>query len=68
VNQLKIGQRVAITVADGNPAVEHTARVIQMSPVVDPASGTIEVLAELTAAAPDLRPGMQADVHLPAHP
>jgi RND family efflux transporter MFP subunit len=68
VNQLKIGQRVAITVADGNPAVEHPARVIQMSPVVDPASGTIEVLAEMTCAAPDLRPGMQADVHLPAHP
>jgi RND family efflux transporter MFP subunit len=68
VNQLKIGERVAITVADGNPALEHPARVIQMSPVVDPASDTIEVLAELTAAAPDLRPGMQADVHLPAHP
>lgn len=68
VNQIKIGQRVAITVADGNPAVQHPARVIQMSPVVDPASGTIEVLAELTGAAPDLRPGMQADVHLPAHP
>lgn len=68
VNQLKIGERVAVTVADGNPALEHPARVIQMSPVVDPASGTIEVLAELTGAAPDLRPGMQADVHLPAHP
>jgi RND family efflux transporter MFP subunit len=68
VNQLKVGQRVAITVADGNPVLEHPARVIQMSPVVDPASDTIEVLAELTAAAPDLRPGMQADVHLPAHP
>jgi len=68
VNQLKLGQRVAVTVADGNPALEHPARVIQMSPVVDPASGTIEVLAELTGGAPDLRPGMQADVHLPMHP
>jgi RND family efflux transporter MFP subunit len=68
VNQIKVGQRVAVTVADGNPAMERAARVIQMSPVVDPASGTIEVLAELTGSAPDLRPGMQADVHLPAHP
>jgi RND family efflux transporter MFP subunit len=68
VNQLKVGQRVAVTVADGNPALEHPARVIQMSPVVDPASGTIEVLAELTGAVSDLRPGMQAYVHLPAHP
>jgi RND family efflux transporter MFP subunit len=68
LNQVKIGQRVAITVADGNPMQKHAARVIQMSPVVDAASGTIEVLAELTDAAPELRPGMQADVHLPAHP
>jgi RND family efflux transporter MFP subunit len=68
LQQMKIGQRVAITVADGNPALEHSGRVIQVSPVVDPASGTIEVLAELTGAAPDLRPGMQADVHLPARP
>jgi RND family efflux transporter MFP subunit len=68
LNQIKIGQRVAITVADGNPMQEHAARVIQMSPVVDAASGTIEVLAELTDAAPDLRPGMQAGVHISAHP
>jgi membrane fusion protein (multidrug efflux system) len=68
VSHLKVGQRVAVTVADGNPAIEHSARVLQMSPVVDPASGTIEVLAELVGTAPDLRPGMQADVHLPALP
>jgi RND family efflux transporter MFP subunit len=68
VNQLTIGQRLTLTVAEGNPAQEHTARVIQMSPVVDPASGTIEVLVELNGAAPDLRPGMQAEVHVPAHP
>lgn len=68
VRQVKVGQQVAVTVADGNPAAQHMARVIQMSPVVDPASDTIEVLAEITAAAPELRPGMQADVHLPAHP
>lgn len=68
VNRVKVGERVAVTVADGDPAIEHTARVIQLSPVVDPASGTIEVLAELVGAVPELRPGMQADVHLPAHP
>jgi len=66
MTQLKVGQQLAITVADGNPGIEHAARVIQMSPVVDPASGTIEVLAELPGAAPDLRPGMQAEVQLPA--
>ncbi len=68
VNQMKVGERVLLTVAEGNPAVEHAARVIQMSPVVDPASDTIEVLAELTGATPDLRPGMQAEVHVPVRP
>ena len=68
VSQIKVGQKLDITVADGNPNLEHNVRVIQMSPVVDPASGTIEVLAELIGAVPDLRPGMQADVHLAAHP
>jgi membrane fusion protein (multidrug efflux system) len=68
VRQVKVGQQVAVTVADGNPAVKHAARVIEMSPVVDPASDTIEVLAELSGAAPELRPGMQADVHLPPRP
>ena len=68
VNQVKAGQRVTITVADANPTLERPAKVVQMSPVVDPASGTIEVLAELSGPVPDLRPGMQADVHLPVHP
>jgi RND family efflux transporter MFP subunit len=66
LTRLKVGQRLSITVADGSPGIEHAARVIQMSPVVDPASGTIEVLAEVPGAAPDLRPGMQAEVQLPA--
>ncbi len=68
VNQVKAGQRVTITVADASPALERPAKVVQLSPVVDPASGTIEVLAELSGPVPDLRPGMQADVHLPVHP
>lgn len=68
LSHLKVGQRVAVTVADGNPAIEHSARVLQMSPVVDPASGTIEVLAEFMGPVSDLRPGMQADVNLPALP
>jgi len=68
VSQVKVGQKLNITVPDGNPELEHIARVIQMSPIVDPASGTIDVLAELTGSVPDLRPGMQADVHLATHP
>lgn len=68
VNQVNIGQRLAVKVPDGDPTLEHQARVIEMSPVVDPASGTFEVLAELTGPARDLRPGMQADVHVAKRP
>jgi len=35
-----------------------------VSPVVDPSSGTFEVLAELTGERGSLRPGMTASVHL----
>lgn len=42
----------------------HTAKIIQISPVVDPASDTIELLAEITGPAPELRPGMKASVRL----
>lgn len=68
VNQVRLGQKLGITVPDGNPQLDHQVRVIQMSPVVDPASGTVEVLAELIGGVSDLRPGMRADVHLAQHP
>jgi membrane fusion protein (multidrug efflux system) len=68
VSRVRVDEELAVTVADGNAAIRHQARVIQMSPVVDPASGTFELLAELIGPVSDLRPGMQADVHLPAHP
>jgi multidrug efflux pump subunit AcrA (membrane-fusion protein) len=55
---------VKVTAADASPGSEHSARVIQMSPVVDPASGSVEILAEFSGAVSDLRPGMQAEVHL----
>jgi multidrug efflux pump subunit AcrA (membrane-fusion protein) len=46
----------------------YRAKVIQVSPVVDPSSDTIEILAELYGDTAGLRPGMRADVHLPALP
>jgi RND family efflux transporter MFP subunit len=42
----------------------HTARVREISPVIDPASGTFEVLVELVGNRGSLRPGMTASVHL----
>jgi len=41
--------------------------VVQISPVVDPSSGTIEVLCEVIGAADGLRPGMTANVRVPTN-
>ena len=61
---LKNGQTVTVTSADASPAVEHAAKVIDVSPVVDPSSGTIEVRAQIEGPAPDLRPGMLASIRV----
>jgi membrane fusion protein (multidrug efflux system) len=64
VGKLKNGQTVSVELADGSPAIHHTAAVTQISPVVDPSSGTIEVLARLQGQVSDLRPGMLTTIHL----
>ena len=62
--KLKNGQIVSVELADGSPAVHHTAMVTQISPVVDPSSGTIEVVARLQGPAPDMMPGMLTNIRL----
>ncbi len=44
------------------PGEKHAARVKQISPVVDPSSGTFEVLVELAGDRGGLRPGMTANL------
>lgn len=63
VGQIKRGQLLTVTCLD-DPGVKHAAKVIQVSPVVDPSSGTFEVLAQLTHPGPSLRPGMTASIDL----
>jgi RND family efflux transporter MFP subunit len=63
VGHLKKGQELPLISPD-LPQEEHTVRVIEVSAVVDPSSGTIEVLAELMGARGELRPGMTASVRL----
>jgi membrane fusion protein (multidrug efflux system) len=46
------------------PGEKHFARVKEISPVVDPASGTFEVLVELTGGRGSLRPGMTANIQV----
>lgn len=60
---LKKGEELPLTSPDA-PEEKHAARVIEVSPVVDPSSGTIEVLVELVGGRGELRPGMTANVRV----
>jgi len=64
ISRVKRGQLMPLTVPD-LAAQKHAVKVVEMSPVVDPSSGTIEVLAELVGARGELRPGMSVAVHVP---
>ena len=64
LGQVHPGTIVGITVVEGSDPRRYRAKVIEVSPVVDPSSDTIEVLAELTGDTAGLRPGMRADLHV----
>jgi membrane fusion protein, multidrug efflux system len=53
-----------IVAASATPAEIHQARVLLVSPVVDPSSDTIDVTAELRGPSAGLRPGMTANIRL----
>jgi membrane fusion protein, multidrug efflux system len=57
--RLHHGQKFEVTSAD-LPGEKHTASVREVSPVIDPASGTFEVLVEFAASHGNFRPGMNA--------
>lgn len=46
------------------PDQKYKAKIIEVSPVVDPASGTFEVTAQLVGDTGRLHPGMSADIRL----
>ena len=60
---LKVGDQVSLTLSTGQGETT-SAKVIHVSPVVDPASGTVEVIA-LLGKQSLFRPGMTASIHLP---
>jgi membrane fusion protein (multidrug efflux system) len=64
IGAVKRGQVVSVVSADASAATKHAAKVIDVSPVVDPSSGTFEVLAQIEGPAPELRPGMLANVRI----
>jgi membrane fusion protein, multidrug efflux system len=53
-----------IVVPSATPGEIHQARVLLVSPVVDPSSDTIDVTAELQGPPASLRPGMTANIRL----
>jgi membrane fusion protein, multidrug efflux system len=65
LGRVKIGQQLALTSSDV-PSEQHIARITEVSPVVDPSSGTFDVLAELQGTRGELRPGMTATIRLDA--
>jgi len=65
IGQVKTGSTVSVFSAESTQATEYRARVLQVSPVVDPSSDTIEVLAQLSGLTSGLRPGMRANVRFP---
>jgi membrane fusion protein, multidrug efflux system len=56
-------QPFEVTSAD-LPGQKHAARIKQLSPVVDPSSGTFDVLLEFVGDRGPFRPGMTANVRL----
>lgn len=53
-----------IVVTSATPGEVHEAKVVFVSPVVDPSSDTIDVTAELQGRSTNLRPGMTANIRL----
>jgi len=60
-NRIKKGAELQMTSPD-LPSDRHKVRILEFSPVVDPSSDTIEVLAEVLGPPGELRPGMTANV------
>ncbi len=64
IGHLRTGEELPLTSPDVLQE-HHFARVVEISPVVDPSSGTIEVLAEIQGARGRLRAGMTASLRIP---
>lgn len=64
LGHVKINQQLQLVSPDV-PEEHHTVRIAEISPVVDPSSGTIEIVAELEGSKGSLRPGMSANIRIP---
>jgi RND family efflux transporter MFP subunit len=60
--ELHQGDVVQVTSPDEAHPSKYTAKIVQVSPVIDPSSGTMEVLAKVIDPAPRLHPGMLVNI------
>jgi RND family efflux transporter MFP subunit len=58
-----VGAQLELTTAD-YPTLQQRGRVQRVSPVVDPASGSVQVIGAVVNPSPLLKPGMQMQVRL----
>jgi membrane fusion protein (multidrug efflux system) len=64
LGHVQIGQELELTSPDV-PQEKHTAKIKEVGSVIDPSSGTFDVLAEVPGLRGALRPGMTATARLP---
>ena len=67
IREIKQGGNVYVT-SNALPGKVCSAKVLQISPVLDPASDSVDVMAQLEGAPGQLRPGMTAHISLSAPP
>jgi RND family efflux transporter MFP subunit len=67
VGVLKIGRQLVMTVPDF-PGKEYKAKVTELSPIVDPTSGTFDGMVQVVGAPSSLRPGMNAILRIDIRP
>lgn len=58
-----VGKPLELTTAD-YPALHQQGRIVRVSPVVDPASGSVQVIGAVIHPSPMLKPGMTMQVRL----
>jgi membrane fusion protein (multidrug efflux system) len=67
LGRIKLGQQLTLTLPDF-PDEQHRTKVVELSPVVDPTSGTFEGMVEVAGPSGRLHPGMNAIVHIDTRP
>ncbi|MDE3188151.1 MAG: efflux RND transporter periplasmic adaptor subunit [Acidobacteriota bacterium] len=58
-----VGKTLELTTAD-YPGLRQSGRILRVSPVVDPASGSVQVIGAVVRPSPLLKPGMSMQVRL----